>query len=129
MKNFNDKLVGCREKKMIVREAGELYRAASEADCYRRVQRFKKRWSKYRNHKALQYFFKMFPDSVKYFELPESYWPIARTTNRLERLFEELKRRIKPFRRPSCRRWLFALLYEFNETNLGCIFCQSQQSS
>ncbi len=53
--------------------------------------------------------------SKRYLELPKEYWSIAITTNRLERYFEELKRRIKPFRRSntqSCKRWLYALLTE-----------------
>jgi len=75
----------------------------------------------------------MMPDSIKYFQLPKEYWRIAKISNRLERLFEELKRRIKVFRRfpnpASCRRWTYALLKELNKTDLSYTLYESQQSS
>ncbi len=69
---------------------------------------------KHQYHPTVKYLFKMMPDSIKYFQLPKKYWRIAKTSNRLERLFEKLKRRIKVFRKfpnpASCKRWLYALL-------------------
>ena len=73
------------------------------------------------------------PESIKYFQLPKKFWHIAKTSNRLERLFEELKRRIRVFRRfpnpKSCKRWLYALLRELNKADLGYPLYESQQSS
>jgi putative transposase len=133
LQNMNKKLVGCTSKAKIISDAGALYEAASEAEFYRRVLQFKKRWRRYQCHPAIRYLFKMMPDSIKYFQLPREFWSIAKTSNRLERLFEELKRRIKVFRRfpnpQSCVRWLYALLTELNRADLGCPHVESQQSS
>ena len=133
LKNVNKKLLGCVDKKKILDDASKLYEAQSEEEFYRLAGQFNKKWVKYRHHPAMKYLFKMMPDSIKYFELPKKFWNIAKTSNRLERLFEELKRRIKVFRRfpnpQSCRRWLYALLKELNKTDLGCLLSESQQSS
>lgn len=123
LKNMNKKLTGCRDKKKILADAGALYEAQSEKEFYRLAGQFKQKWHKYRYHPAFKYLFKMMPNSIKYFELPRKYWKIAKTSNRLERLFEELKRRIKVFRRfpnpKSCKRWIYALLKELNRADLG----------
>ncbi|MDO8524895.1 MAG: transposase, partial [Candidatus Omnitrophota bacterium] len=64
---------------------------------------------------------------------PREYWTIAKTTNRLERNFEELKRRIKPFRRfpnsGSCKRWLYALITEIKPNSISVAESESQHSS
>jgi len=110
-----------------------LYDAQSEEEFYRWAQKFKNKWIKYRKHPAIRYLFKMIPDSIKYYQLPKKYWRIAKTSNKLERLFEELKRRIKVFRRfpntQSCKRWLYALLRELKKTNLGYILSDESQHS
>lgn len=133
LKNVNKKLLGCVDKKKILDDASKLYESQSEEEFYRLAAKFKKTWIKYRHHPAIRYLFKMMPDSIKYFELPKKFWHIAKTSNRLERLFEELKRRIKVFRRfpnpKSCKRWLYALLKELNRADLGCPLYESQQSS
>ena len=133
LKNMNKKLTGCREKKKILEDAGALYEAQSEEEFYRLTGHFKQKWHKYRYHPAIKYLFKMMPDSIRYFELPKKFWKIAKTSNRLERLFEELKRRVKVFRRfpnpKSCQRWLYALLKDLNRADLGCPLTESQQSS
>jgi transposase-like protein len=133
LKNFSKKLMGCKDKRKILKDASWLYDAQSEGEFLRWVQKFQKKWLKYRSHPALKYFFKMMPSSIKYFELPQRFWRMAKTSNRLERLFEELKRRIKVFRRfpnpQSCRRWLYALLKELNRADLGCSLSESQHSS
>jgi putative transposase len=134
LQNMNKKLKGCVDKKKILKDVSYIYeQAESETDFYRLVSRFKKKWRKYRHHAAIEYLMKMAGDSIQYFHLPKQYWRIAKTSNRLERLFEELKRRIKVFRRfpnpQSCRRWLYALLKERKKVNLGYNLCESQQSS
>lgn len=133
LQNMNKKLIGCVDKKKILSDAGALYEAQSEKEFYRLASAFNKKWHKYRHHPSIRYLFKMMPDSIKYFGLPKKFWHIAKTSNRLERLFEELKRRIRVFRRfpnpKSCKRWLYALLKELNRADLGCPLTESQQSS
>jgi len=133
LKNFCKKLTGCKDKRKLLDDASDLYKVGSEEEFYKLAVAFKNTWAKHRKHPALKYLFKMMPDSIKYFALPKRFWRIAKTSNRLERLFEELKRRIKVFRRfpnpQSCKRWLYALLKELNKTDLGYNLCESQHSS
>lgn len=133
LKNFNKKLQGYKNKKKILKKASSLYKAQTEEEFYSRAQRFKNKYKRYRYHSAFKYFLGKLYQSIRYFELPKEYWTIAKTTNRLERFFEELKRRIKVFRRfpnpQSCKRWLYALITELNKDNTRLTNSESQQSS
>ncbi len=114
MQNLTKKFKGCKDKKAIVDDVSWLYEAQSEDEFYRWLIKFRTKWHKYRYHGAIKYLEKQIYGSIRYFELPQKFWSIAKTTNRLERLFEELKRRVRVFRRfpntLSCERWLYALL-------------------
>lgn len=114
MQNVLRHLRGDRNKRSIIEDLQNVYRSDNEIEFWRRIKAFLKKWSVYKNHAALQYVVRNAENSVRYFALDKRFWAVARTTNRLERLFEELNRRIRPFRRfpnvLSCHRWLFALL-------------------
>ena len=120
-------------KKKILSDASWLYEAQSEEEFYRWVIKFRDKYKLYKNHIAFKYFFGKIYQSIRYFELPKEYWSIAKTSNRLERYFAELKRRIKPFRRfpntQSCKRWLYALITEIKPANTLSVTKQKQQSS
>ena len=122
LKNLNKKLEGLKDKKEILYYASWLYEAQTEEEFYKWAQRFRDKYKKYRYHKAFKYFLGKLYQSIRYFELPKEYWSIAKTSNRLERFFEELKRRIKVFRRfpntQSCKRWLYALITELTKDNI-----------
>ena len=134
IQNLQKKLKGWVNKKHIVKDVSWLYEAVSEEEFYRWLITFEAKYKKYRNTKPFKYFFSKVYQSIRYFALPREYWTIAKTSNRLERFFEELKRRIKVFRRfpnaQSCRRWLFALITEIkpNTINVTCS-AESQQGS
>ena len=133
LQNLCKKLKGHPDKKKIIYDASWLYEAQSEEEFYRWATKFKKKYYKYRHHKAFKYFLGKIYQSIRYFALPKEYWRIAKTSNRLERYFEELKRRIKPFRRfpntQSCKRWLYALITQANTSNIRFTNSESQQSS
>lgn len=133
MQNFAKRLKGCPDKHSILNYAKWLYEAQSEEEFYLWAQRFKKRWNKYRYHSAFKYLFSKLIDTIRYFELSKEFWPAAKTTNRLESLFGEVKRRINVFRRfpntDSCKRWLYALLTERVRANNRVAEYKSQQSS
>ena len=133
MQNFTKKLKMCPDKRLILGYASWLYEAQSEEEFYLWAQKFKKRWNKYRYHPAFKYLFNKLIDTIRYFELPREYWPAAKTSNRLESLFGELKGRINVFRRfpntDSCKRWLYALLTERGKINNTVAEYESQHSS
>ena len=133
LNNFAKKLKGYQDKHKIIDSASWLYEAISEEEFYRWLIKFKAKYKKYEHHASFKYFFSKIHQSIKYFELPREYWTIAKTSNRLERFFEELKRRIKVFRRfpntGSCKRWLYALLIEIKPNNISAVTLESQHSS
>jgi len=135
IKNMRKKLSGLGEKSKIMDGVRGLYESGSEEEFYRRAQKFCNRWKRYAKHPAFKYLNKMIPETIRYFGLKEEYWTIAKTTNRLERLFEELKRRIRVFRRfpnrKSCQRWVYAILVELNKTNMDyeTLLIKSQHNS
>lgn len=134
LNNFQKKLKGWENKKKIINDASWLYDAVTEEEFYRWLLMFKKKYKRYEKTKPFRYFFGKTYQSIKYFELPRKYWRIAKTSNRLERFFEELKRRIKVFRRfpnsGSCRRWLYALIAEIKPNNISATSSgESQHSS
>lgn len=132
LNNLQKKLKGWDNKRKIMDDASWLYEAISEEEFYRWLIKFKKKYKRYQNTKPFKYFFGKIHQSIKYFELPREYWTIAKTSNRLERFFEELKRRIKVFRRfpntDSCRRWLYALITEIKPQGTISVTGESQQS-
>jgi len=133
LQNFTKKVKGCKDKRLILDYVSWLYEAQSEEEFYLWAQRFKNKWKRYRYHPAFKYLFSKLADTIHYFELPKEFWPAAKTTNRLESLFGELKRRITVFRRfpnpASCRRWLYALLTERCLLDNKVIEHESQHSS
>jgi transposase-like protein len=133
LQNLCRKLKGHPEKRKILNDAPRLYEAESEEEFYRWVIKFRNKYKLYKNHPGFKYFFSKIHQSIKYFELPKEYWRIAKTSNRLERYFEELKRRIKSFRRfpntQSCKRWLYALITENKPADTIKVTIKKQQSS
>ena len=133
LNNFTKKLKGYADKHKMVDDAAWLYEAISEEEFYRWLIKFKAKYKHYERTAPFKYFFSKIHQSIKYFELPIEYWTVAKTSNRLERFFEELKRRIKVFRRfpnsGSCKRWLYALLIEVKPNNISATALESQHSS
>lgn len=133
LNNLCKKLKGYKDKKAILSDASWLYEAISEEEFYRWAIKFKNKWQKYKYHAFSKYFMGKLYQSIKYFELPREYWTIAKTTNRLERYFEEVERRIIPFRRfpnsGSCKRWLYALIAEIKPNSISVTESESQHSS
>jgi len=56
LKNFNKKLKGRKDKKKILYDATWLYKAQTEEEFYKRTQKFRDKYKRYRYHKAFKYF-------------------------------------------------------------------------
>lgn len=129
MQNVGRKLKGCQDKRKMIRALQKVYDAQDPKTFWVRLKWFLKRWQAYETHEAIRYVVKNAERTVRYFALDTRFHAIARTTNRLERLFEEFNRRIAVFRRfpnsMSCERWLFALLKQNGKITAAL---QSQQN-
>ncbi len=119
MQNLAKGLRGHQDKRKIIEAASWLFEAQSEAEFTTWAVKFKARFKTYLYHPAIRQFMKKWPGSIQFYKLPKAFWAAAKTSNRLERLFEELKRRVKAFRRfpnsLSCERWLYALITQINQ--------------
>lgn len=118
MQNFTKHLKGLDKKTKfrIIDDAGKIYEAKNKSRFYGSLKRFMTQYSRYRNHPAFRYLYKRAEETSQFYQLEPKYWPAAKTTNRLERSFKEIKRRVKAFGRfpntCSCQRWLYALIKE-----------------
>jgi transposase-like protein len=116
MQNFVKKLKGLKDKRMIINDTSALYEAKDKQQFYGLVNRFMAKHRQYKHHLAFKYLYGHLEDTTQFYTLPEAFQAAAKTTNRLERLFKEIKRRVKAFGRfpntLSCKRWLYALIKE-----------------
>ncbi len=135
MQNLTRGLRGHKDKHKILEAASWLFEAQSEAEFTAWAIKFKARFKIHLYHPAIRQFMKKWPESIQFYKLPKAFWAAAKTSNRLERLFEELKRRVKAFRRfpnnLSCERWLYALITQVNKpSNIRILtLSQSQHNS
>ena len=119
MENFKKKLKNLKNKKLkdkILSYLKWLYEAKDKEEFLRWLNKFLIIFKSYKNHPAFKYLLTHLEETLQFYKLPYSLRPIAKTTNRLERLFREIRRRVKVFSRfpnsLSCQRWLYALLTE-----------------
>jgi len=116
MQNFVKKLKGMKDKRQIIDAASNLFAAIDKQAFYGLLKKFMAKYTQYKNHPAFKYLYSHVEDITQYYEIDRKYWTAAKTTNRLERIFKEIKRRVKAFGRfpntKSCQRWLYALIKE-----------------
>ena len=119
LRALSQALRGHPQRRALVRDARWLYQAQSPVEFTRWSRQFQQRWQRLRIP-AVDRFMAQWPATTQYFALPRAWWAAAKTSNLLERWFEELRRRLRVFRRPpnprSCERWVYALLASFNHT-------------
>jgi putative transposase len=83
-----------RLRKRVAREAARIFQAPGLAESKKRLAEFRARWHK-ELPEAVEVLERGFPAATRFYAFPEAHWPRLRTTNGLERLHAEIKRRIK----------------------------------
>ena len=83
-----------RLRKRMAREVATVFKAPSLADAKQRLAEIKARWSK-ELPEAMTVLDRGFAAATQFYAFPEAHWPRLRTTNGLERLHGEIKRRIR----------------------------------
>ena len=78
----------------LAREVAEVFRATSLADAKARLGRFATRW-RGQLPEAVRCFEAGFAAATTYFAFPRAHWRRLRTTNSIERLHGEIKRRTR----------------------------------
>ena len=83
-----------RLRKRVAREVAAIFKAPGLAEAKKRLAEIKARWMK-ELPEAMTVLERGFGAATQFYAFPEAHWPRLRTTNSLERLHGEIKRRIR----------------------------------
>mgnify|MGYP001826386288 CR=1 FL=1 len=83
-----------RLRKRVAREVGAIFQAPSLTEAKKRLTQVRARWAT-ELPEAMTVLERGFGAATQFYAFPEPHWPRLRTTNGLERLHAEVKRRIR----------------------------------
>jgi transposase-like protein len=113
LKNVDERIRRRKNREELMSDASRVYDAETLGELERRARSFRKKWES-REPRAVRTLFRHLEASTRYFQLPREQWHIVRTTNRVERLIGEIRRRIRPMGSfnnvRSCERIIFSLI-------------------
>jgi putative transposase len=83
-----------RLRKRVAREVGAIFQAPSLGEAKKRLAEVRARWAT-ELPEAMEVLERGFGAATQFYAFPKAHWPRLRTTNGLERLHAEVKRRIR----------------------------------
>lgn len=83
-----------RLRKRVAREVATVFKAPSLKNAKKRLAEIKARWTR-ELPEAMKVLDRGFGAATQFYAFPEAHWPRLRTTNGIERLHGEIKRRIR----------------------------------
>lgn len=83
-----------RLRKRLAREVADVFKAPSLRDAKKRLAQLEHRWAK-QTPEAVECLKNGFAPATRYYAFPKAHWPRIRSTNGLERLHGEVKRRTR----------------------------------
>jgi transposase-like protein len=83
-----------RLRKRLAREIAPIFKAPGLAEAKKQLVEIRTRWAK-ELPEAMNVLERGFGAATQFYAFPEAHWPRLRTTNSLERLHGEIKRRIR----------------------------------
>jgi transposase-like protein len=115
LRNLSNRLKASEQE--AVSEARDIYEASNRSDAIQRFRRWKTKWIKIAPE-AVRCLEADLEALLEFFECPRPLWKKLRTTNAIERLFVEVRRRIRTMcaftTRSSCERILFSVFDRMN---------------
>jgi putative transposase len=115
LRNLENKLKA--SQRPCLEEAKLLYQAPNRTEAIERFRQWKRRWQKLAP-KAVACLEADLEELLAFFDCPKAHWKRLRTTNVIERLFVEVRRRIRTMcaftTRSSCERILFSVFERMN---------------
>ena len=97
IKNIQKNLKNLKNRKEILREAGDIYQLSkTKKDAVKRFQQFKKNWQK-KEYNAVRLFALDFEYTLRYFDFQKDMWISIRTTNPLEQFIGKMRFWINKF--------------------------------
>jgi transposase-like protein len=116
LRNLENKLKASQQP--CLEEAKLIYQAANRSEAIRLFRAWKRRWQR-QAPKAVACLERDLEELLAFFDCPKVHWKRLRTTNVIERLFVEVRRRIRTMcaftTRSSCERILFSVFDRMNQ--------------
>jgi transposase-like protein len=116
LRNLENKLKA--SQKPCLEEAKLIYQAAHRTEAIARFRHWRRTWQKIAP-KAVSCLERDLEELLAFFDCPKVHWKRLRTTNVIERLFVEVRRRIRTMcaftTRSSCERILFSVFDRMNQ--------------
>jgi putative transposase len=116
LRNLENKLKASQQD--CLEEAKLIYQAAHRTEALQRFRSWKKKWQR-QAPKAVACLEADLEELLAFLDCPPAHWKRFRTTNVIERLFVEVRRRIRTMcaftTRSSCERILYAVFNRMNE--------------
>ena len=107
-----------RLQKVCISEARDIYNASGYDDAIRAYKKWAKVWRQIVPG-AVECLEKDLEDLLNFYKCPQDMWKKLRTTNIIERVFREVRRRTRPMscfqNRESVERIIFAVFYRLNK--------------
>jgi len=123
-------MVGKKEVNELVQDLRKIHLAKSRTEVEWQLRRFAKKW-RGRYPQPVESLAQDAEELLNFYRLEKSWWSMTKTTNLLERTFEEVRRRTKIIRvfnkRQSLERILLATFYYLN-SNQAPIFLLTQNA-
>jgi putative transposase len=115
LRNLENKLKA--SQRVCLEEAKLIYQAEHRTEAIRRFRQWKHRWQRV-TPKAVACLEQDLEELLAFLDCPKAHWKRLRTTNVIERLFVEVRRRIRTMcaftTRSSCERILFSVFDRMN---------------
>jgi transposase-like protein len=122
LRDLHDALAGSPRRQRIMEKAKKIYEADTRDDARRRLRELMRYWRR-REPQALALFAKDFDQTLSFYEMDKALWRRVRTTNPIERLLREIRRRIRPMgafvNADSCRRLIFGVIRDIELRGYG----------
>ncbi len=116
LRNLENKLKA--SQRSCLEEAKLIYLAKNQTQAIAQFRKWKRRWHK-SAPKAVACIEDDLEELLAFFETPKAHWKRLRTTNIIERLFVEVRRRIRKMcaftTRSSCQRILYSVFERMND--------------
>ena len=116
LRNLENKLKASQQA--CLEQAKLIYQADHRTEAVRRFREWKRRWQRVAP-KAVACLESDLEELLAFFDCPQAHWKRVRTTNVIERLFVEVRRRIRTMcaftTRDSCERILFSVFDRMNQ--------------
>lgn len=116
LRNLENKLK--RSQQECLEQAKLIYQAAHRREAVARFRLWRARWRR-RAPKAVACVEQDLEQLLAFYDCPAAHWKMLRSTNVIERLFVELRRRIRTMcafsTRDSCERILFSVFHRMNQ--------------